>query len=210
MWAYLLPCSVLIVFILPLPVTMPIFWRKFFIDYQENEHYFGITYEHVPGAISNSTYAAASAIIFCAVCAILNIATLVAYTRQKISGKHISGQMEDQRVEMRLTMYAFLTFVAQLGMAIFMILLSVGTASSRYLISATLNQLPWLSDLCTVAMPSWLLLWASHKVRQAVLDCLPDALSAKLKAVWSRNSPVSSSISIIHRSSIVSPTIQRA
>jgi hypothetical protein len=37
------------------------------------------------------------------------------------------------------------------------------------MISATQNQFGWVNDLCTVALPAWLLLWVSPTFRQTLM-----------------------------------------
>ena len=47
------------------------------------------------------------------------------------------------------------------------------------MIFAQQNQFGWVNDLCTVALPSWLLLWASTKLRKILrreIDALIDAI----------------------------------
>ncbi|KAI1709106.1 serpentine type 7TM GPCR chemoreceptor srv domain-containing protein [Ditylenchus destructor] len=120
--------------------------------------------------------AAVSAIIFLLICGIINICTLLAYANQKSKNDAVNSlRKEEQKIELRLTIYAFLTFLAQLWMAIFMIIMSI-SASRPILFLATFNQLPWLNDLCTVAMPSWLLLRASQPVRHFIKKWLKTLL----------------------------------
>ncbi|KAI1704011.1 serpentine type 7TM GPCR chemoreceptor srv domain-containing protein [Ditylenchus destructor] len=155
-------------------------------------------------AITNSEYAASSSIIFCIVCAFLNTATLLAYSRQR---RHTLDRTEEHRIELRLTIYTFFTFLAQLAMAIYMIFVTIGTAYSMTIFVATLNQSPLLSDLCTVAMPSWLLLWASRNVRELVLNYVPEFSSIKLR-MCSRKVTPCKNISLVRISvrSVVSPS----
>uniref|UniRef100_A0A915DVP9 Serpentine receptor class gamma n=1 Tax=Ditylenchus dipsaci TaxID=166011 RepID=A0A915DVP9_9BILA len=69
----------------------------------------------------------------------------------------------------------------QLFMAVFMIIMAVG--QSQILFLSTFNQYPWLTDLCTVAMPAWLLLWASQPVRRLMKQRLKQLLGYKTAVV---------------------------
>lgn len=92
--------------------------------------------------ILDPEWAAISACVFCVVCAGLNIACIVVYQHSK--GRQ--GWMvteEQQRIEYRLTIYAFVTFAAQLLMAVCMLDIYVSVViKSDFLFFASYNQMP--------------------------------------------------------------------
>ncbi|KAI3418164.1 hypothetical protein GPALN_010380 [Globodera pallida] len=89
-----------------------------------------------------------------------------------------------------MTIYTVATFFGQLMIAIFMIILNltatqfVDEQNNRHFLSQALfglnseenqilflanyNQYPWVNDLSTIAIPAWLLLWASTKMREII------------------------------------------
>uniref|UniRef100_A0A914I0J9 non-specific serine/threonine protein kinase n=1 Tax=Globodera rostochiensis TaxID=31243 RepID=A0A914I0J9_GLORO len=89
-----------------------------------------------------------------------------------------------------MTIYTVATFFSQLIIAIFMIILNltatqfVDEQNNRHFLSQALfglnseenqilflanyNQYPWVNDLSTIAIPAWLLLWASTKMREII------------------------------------------
>jgi len=112
-----------------------------------------------PNAYGNdSYYSALSAFIFCGVCAAVNIATIVVY-RTMCGMKTWTAQtstMSNRATEKRLTIYAVLTFLAQLTMAMLMAFIYYGSMIPLFvqniadwdgetLFFASFNQYPLLN-----------------------------------------------------------------
>ncbi|KAI1701446.1 hypothetical protein Ddc_17612 [Ditylenchus destructor] len=75
-------------------------------------------------------------------------------------------------MESRLTVYAIITFLAHLCMALYMIAICLFCCYLGEdffpMFLTTFNQMPWVSDLTTIVVPSWVLLWASKTIRGLV------------------------------------------
>ncbi|KAI1704799.1 hypothetical protein DdX_14019 [Ditylenchus destructor] len=86
-----------------------------------------------------------------------------------------TAKLLEQKVESRLTVYAIITFLSQLSMAVFYILVYVASwlfrSDFNFFLSLA-NQLCWVHDLSTIVLPAWSLLWASSKVRDHVYSII--------------------------------------
>ncbi|KAI1695323.1 hypothetical protein Ddc_21314 [Ditylenchus destructor] len=86
------------------------------------------------------------------------------------NGNNLTNKIQ-QKIESRLTIYAIITFMGHLYMAVYMIAIYVFCCmmgmDSMFL--ATFNQLPWVSDFSTIVVPSWVLLWASNTIRALMI-----------------------------------------
>ncbi|KAI1698389.1 srg family chemoreceptor domain-containing protein [Ditylenchus destructor] len=147
-WKLLLPISFLAILTIPLLFTLP------------------MNLNSTPTLLS-----AISSIVFCGICGFLNIATIIAYNATSESRMALSdARRAEQRIELRLTVYAIITFIAQLFFAICMTLIHVaccvlGEGWDRLFFSA-FYQLPWVNDFSHIVVPSWVLLWASEPIRR--------------------------------------------
>jgi len=125
----------------------------------------------------DSYRAAVSSIVFCGVCVLLNIGTIAAYRTSHAqpsggrssarSTRSTTGERQGTAVELRLTIYAFCTFFSQLLVAVDTVMIFIGSRSFSLdtLFFSALNQSPLVNDVCTVALPAWLMLWASRDMR---------------------------------------------
>ena len=95
--------------------------------------------------------------VFCLVCAAINIACIVAYQRIKnrqvsrMTGKKVasSQSVEERRIENRLTVYAFVTFAAQVLMAVCILDIYVGVITNNdFIYFSSYNQLPLVNVSC--------------------------------------------------------------
>ncbi|KAI1703018.1 serpentine type 7TM GPCR chemoreceptor srv domain-containing protein [Ditylenchus destructor] len=116
-----------------------------------------------------SFISAISAVIFCIICGALNILTVIVYNSNS-NGNNLADQIQ-QKIESRLTIYAIITFMGHLYMAVYMIAIYVFCCMMDMdsLFLATFNQLPWVSDFSTIVVPAWVLLWASNTIRALML-----------------------------------------
>ncbi|KAI1715040.1 srg family chemoreceptor domain-containing protein [Ditylenchus destructor] len=168
---YLVPLSILATFVIPTIICHRIFWLKVFIRVQADN--FTFTLDTVGRDTSDSNggnyYACVSAIVFLFICTFLNVATVIAYRyhRKKIGGSFAQDSDSD-RVKIKLTMYAVATFLGQLLMCCYYILIYyciVVGESSELVFLTTFNQWAWINDLSTLTIPAWMLLWASTHIR---------------------------------------------
>ena len=132
-------------FLLPLPITFNLFTFQYTYDVVPNDFdpvtnsTSGYTFalEAIPdgnGVIEadDSYRAAIAAVVFCVVCGALNIAAILAYRGVKFrpgqgQSSNGGGGVLDG-MELRLTIYAFCTFLAQAAMATLMVVLYLGAS----------------------------------------------------------------------------------
>ncbi|KAI1705831.1 serpentine type 7TM GPCR chemoreceptor srv domain-containing protein [Ditylenchus destructor] len=114
--------------------------------------------------------AGVSGFLFCGICGVLNILTLIMYHRGKNVGLSATANRSEQerKVESRLTVYAFITFAVQFCMSLLMIAFYIASSSPVPFLNTTIflalaNQSVWIGDMCTIVFPAWCLLWASTK-----------------------------------------------
>ncbi|KAI1700610.1 srg family chemoreceptor domain-containing protein [Ditylenchus destructor] len=215
-WKYLLPISILATFGMPLPFLVHSFiWSRLaYVRIQADNRTFTLAYSREDGVtyVSDSWLAAVSAILFLAVCGLLNIATIVAYrwskrkyatVRKTTEVTKNAHAIEEEKIETRLHIYAFVTFLGQLLMCTFLIMIYetamiFDPLDNRFvLFFATLNQLPWVSDFSTIVVPAWLILWASTLLRQILMDSMRQTFEQPFKYIW-RNIAGLESASVSH------------
>ncbi|KAI1698290.1 srg family chemoreceptor domain-containing protein [Ditylenchus destructor] len=168
-WKHLLPLSVMVIVLVPLPFTAPMLTYGFSVRLQADNYTFTLAPNNEPNQLEPSLVSAVSAIIFCVICGALNIATLIVYNL-KDNDANRSDKWQ-QKIESKLTIYALITFIGHLFMALYMIAIlfcCIFRVGWDFMFLATLNQLPWISDFSTIVVPSWLLLWASNTIRELV------------------------------------------
>ncbi|KAI1696379.1 srg family chemoreceptor domain-containing protein [Ditylenchus destructor] len=173
-WKYCLPVAILITYSVPLAFTYPILGYDFYLRLQADNWTYTLDFYKVQGKtyINSVYYAAVSAISFCLICGALNLLTLFLYRRSNKRREHSTDTARNMQreIESRLTIYAFVTFAAQLFYSLFWILAYSSTmiASRDNIFLATINQGPWVADLCTLVLPAWVLIWASSKIKTPV------------------------------------------
>ncbi|KAI1701223.1 srg family chemoreceptor domain-containing protein [Ditylenchus destructor] len=172
-WKYFLPVSLLIIFLAPLPFTAPLLSYDYFVRMQNDNWTFTFDFHRDPEKqyLKSVYISGVSGFLFCGICGVLNFLTIVLYrkTTKSVYAQHNHSQ---DQVESRLTLYAFITFAAQLVMSIIMILLYVTSISSipflyNTIFLAVFNHMVWIGDVCNIVFPAWSLLWASSKVRES-------------------------------------------
>ncbi|KAI1702544.1 serpentine type 7TM GPCR chemoreceptor srv domain-containing protein [Ditylenchus destructor] len=205
-WKYLLPISILLTLSLPIPFLIHAFLYHHlayvWIDPRNNLS-FTLSYKREPGIeyISDSYLCAASAVLFLIICGFLNISAIIAYKLKKRKyenvkrGARVSKSVyaiEEEKIQIRLHIYAFLTFLGQLLMCIFLIIIYQCSMiydikdprSTIYL--ATFNQFSWISDISSIVIPAWLILWASTLLREIVMDLVYRTIGRPFNYVWRR------------------------
>nr|CAD2175493.1 unnamed protein product [Meloidogyne enterolobii] len=179
LWKRFLPLSVLLIFILPLTWTLQMFSQDFYARLQADNQ--TITIDVKTPDIKPAEYAAYSCVIFMSICLIINIATLFVYkTRVIPQTANVTSNGLQQVIEKRLTLYAFWTFVGQLLISISTTLIYVAVMISISGVSllsvdecqnffmAVFNQNFLVSDISTIVLPSWLLIWANGETRKHI------------------------------------------
>ncbi|KAI1706067.1 srg family chemoreceptor domain-containing protein [Ditylenchus destructor] len=177
-WKYALPVSIVLIFLSPLPFLYETLGYDFYVRRQSDNWTYTLDYHKEEGKVYvRSVYLCAiSAIFFCGICGALNILTIFFYRRNNrmIATKANSQRRQEHKIEAKLTVYAFYTFLAQLGIAVYMLLMyfSSNTPASANLFLATFNQHGLVVDVCTIVIPAWVLLWASPIVRREIVQVL--------------------------------------
>lgn len=174
-WQRILPGCMAFICVAPVPfVATNLFDHTFYVAQDNNTNTFLILYHggSTRQFLSNTFSAAFLSAVFCVVSILLNIATILIYrTRQNEHRTTYQTDNARDKIEFRLSVYALLTFCAQACMGIFMISLYY----RRYYENLThiiLNLFPLVSDVCTVCVPAWLILWADRGVRVALFRAL--------------------------------------
>nr|CAD2167732.1 unnamed protein product [Meloidogyne enterolobii] len=170
-WKKLWYWAIILAYILPLPIT----WHNLFSEvviwvHDDNATFTLYTDQNDP------LIAAEFNGFFTIVCLAINLASLFVYKRTKI----VSSQQTDskQKMESRLTIYSILTFFGQLLYTFYMMILYfVATQLQNFHIDPDLgeliflsvfNQLCWVNDISTIAIPAFLLLWASEMMHSHI------------------------------------------
>ncbi|KAI1703699.1 srg family chemoreceptor domain-containing protein [Ditylenchus destructor] len=117
-WKHLLPLSVMVIVLVPLPFTAPMLTYGFSVRLQADNYTFTLAPNKEPNQLEPSLVSAVSAIIFCVICGALNIATLIVYNL-KDNDANRSDKWQ-QKIESKLTIYALITFIGHLFMALYM------------------------------------------------------------------------------------------
>ncbi|KAI1699867.1 srg family chemoreceptor domain-containing protein [Ditylenchus destructor] len=175
-WKYLLPASILLTYSVPLTCTVQVLTYDLFVRVQNDNLTFTVDIDFKP----NRTYippayiAAMSGLLFVVLCGVLNVLIIILYRRNRRNMSHGSvsvSKLAEQKIEYRLTIYALVTFLAQLSMAIYYILIYVASRLFRsevHFFLSLVNQFSWIHDISTIVLPAWFLLWASSKIKKRV------------------------------------------
>jgi len=115
------------------------------------------------------------------ICFIINIGTFISYRRQRnrnVASKS-TQQINHERVEFKLLLYAILTFLGHVVLALNQVRLKGKLKIFKtlqviiFLIASTqgfdLNAI-YTQSRGSVIVPSWLLFWASDKLRKKMID----------------------------------------
>uniref|UniRef100_A0A914LTN5 Serpentine receptor class gamma n=1 Tax=Meloidogyne incognita TaxID=6306 RepID=A0A914LTN5_MELIC len=178
-WRRWLPLSMLLIFVLPLSRTVQIFSLDFYAHLQADNQTVTIDFHKKAGDFNATEDGAYSCVIFMFICLIINIATLFVYKTKVKPQTNKTTSNELQRViEKRLTLYAFWTFGGQLLISISTTLIYIAVSNSmngftllsfdenENLFLSVYNQYYLVSDISTIVLPSWLLLWANEETRK--------------------------------------------
>nr|CAD2177574.1 unnamed protein product [Meloidogyne enterolobii] len=181
-WKRCLLLTMLLIFITPLILTVQMFSQDFYARLQADNKTVTIDEHNITeGDIQPMAFSAYSCVIFMFICLIINIATLFVYkTKVQPQTNKITSNGLQQTIEKRLTLYAFWTFVGQLLISISTTLIYVAIMISLSGVSllsvdecqnffmAVFNQNFLVSDISTIVLPSWLLIWANGETRKHI------------------------------------------
>ncbi|KAL3085386.1 hypothetical protein niasHS_010455 [Heterodera schachtii] len=116
-----------------------------------------------------------TSVIFLLLSLLVNVSTLIAYRRSKKVHQQNSQNGNDV-IEKKLLIYALLTFAGHAFVSVFLIIMGAGFLYGYA--SITFTQYPWINDLCTSVLSSWMLLFTSSIFRhQFIKDFCP-------KCIW--------------------------
>ncbi|CAK5057767.1 unnamed protein product [Meloidogyne enterolobii] len=101
------------------------------------------------------------------ICFIINIGTLISYRRQRIRSVATKStqQINHERVEFKLLLYAILTFLGHVVLALNQVIIFLIANTQGFDLNAIYTQ-----SRGSVIVPSWLLFWASDKLRKKMID----------------------------------------
>lgn len=157
-WVHLLAPAILLTIVGPLPLTLGSLSRPYMIyptleaGVGSSNYTFTIVQNAALDPVLNkdAQIAALSALVFCAICIVLNVATLVQYRRHNSGTAPVtqrrSSAAEQRRIESRLTIYAISTFFSQLAVAVNVILIC---ANSRAFVGS------WEREVIFLAVWNW-------------------------------------------------------
>uniref|UniRef100_A0A915LF81 Serpentine receptor class gamma n=1 Tax=Meloidogyne javanica TaxID=6303 RepID=A0A915LF81_MELJA len=145
-WKRLWYWVIILAYILPLPITWHTLFSEVVIWVHDDNATFTLFTVMKPDDQNDPLIAAEFSGFFTIVCLAINLASLFVYKRTKI----VSSQQTEskQKMEKRLTIYSILTFFGQLLYTFYM--------------------LCWVNDISTIAIPAFLLLWASEMMHSHI------------------------------------------
>ncbi|KAL3093553.1 hypothetical protein niasHS_006193 [Heterodera schachtii] len=122
-----------------------------------------------------------TSVIFLILCFFVNLLTLIAYKRYR---KAIATSQQSDNIERKLLIYSLLTFAGHALLAVFFLSVSEFVWPFYPQYNAIIYiQYPWVTDLCTLVLSSWLLLCTSDKFRHQLIGTfLPKRLLPSTRA----------------------------
>uniref|UniRef100_A0A183BZD2 Serpentine receptor class gamma n=1 Tax=Globodera pallida TaxID=36090 RepID=A0A183BZD2_GLOPA len=109
-------------------------------------------------------------VIFTIVCVLLNICTFVAY-KLHVKKDGTNGSNNGDKIEKKLLVYALATFLGHM-LATSLLLIQIISNMDPKAIAMMIVYYPLITDIGTVVLSSWLLLWASGTFRQQLIKDL--------------------------------------
>ncbi|KAL3092433.1 hypothetical protein niasHS_007642 [Heterodera schachtii] len=166
--------------LLPLPLSFAIFNLDMYIHVQDDNVTFTLDNHKMDNEINLTEITSWCSFAFGIICLLLNLASIFAYKLRK------NGH-QNSNIEHKLLM---ITFFGHFIGTIFWIIVAftstnfVDEQNNRFshvqswfgltleendiIFLANFNQFPWVNDLSTLAIPAWLLLWASTKMKEII------------------------------------------
>nr|CAD2189958.1 unnamed protein product [Meloidogyne enterolobii] len=175
-WKKLWYWVIILAFILPLPITWHTLFSEVVIWVHDDNATFTLFTVMKPDDPNDPLIAAEFSGFLTIVCLAINLASLFVYKRTKI----VSSQQTEskQKMEKRLTIYSILTFFGQLLYTLYMIILyfvasqlqnfHIDSDLGELIFLSVFNQLCWVNDISTIAIPAFLLLWASEMMHSHI------------------------------------------
>ncbi|KAF7633650.1 Serpentine receptor class gamma [Meloidogyne graminicola] len=186
-WKKLKYWPIIFVFIFPLFLSYHILFLDIIVWVHDDNATFTLFTQMKDGDANDPLMTAIFSLFFTIFCLFINIACLFAYKKTKIVNSQALNSK--QKMETKFTIYSILTFIGQLLYSIYMIILYISVFQLQnfgididfieLIFLTVFNQFAWVNDLCTIAVPSFLLLWASEKMNTHIyliiqkILCLP-------------------------------------
>ncbi|KAF7632437.1 Serpentine receptor class gamma [Meloidogyne graminicola] len=120
-WIHFLPLTLLLIFILPLSITIQIFFLDIYIRIQSDNQTITFDYHKKSTDIKSTQIAAYSCVIFMFICLIINLITIISYKikiKPKTQNNGILQIGQNEMIEKRLLFYSIWTFIGQLLISI--------------------------------------------------------------------------------------------
>nr|CAD2161056.1 unnamed protein product [Meloidogyne enterolobii] len=178
-WGRLWYWAIIIAYLLPLTLSWHILISEIVIWALDDNTTFTLYTVMKPDDPNDPLISSLFCIFFTIICLLINLACLFIYKRTKIAS---SQQTESkQKMEMRLTIYSLWTFFGQLLYAFYMIILYISSSQLQKFVDPDLaelifltvfNQYSWVNDISTIAIPAFLLLWASEIMRSRIYSLI--------------------------------------
>ncbi|KAL3081366.1 hypothetical protein niasHT_039843 [Heterodera trifolii] len=175
-------------FLLPLPLSFAIFNLDMYIHVQDDNVTFILDNHKMDNVwlineINLTEITSWSSFAFGIICLLLKLASIFAYKLRK------NGH-QNSTIERKLTIYTMMTFFGHFIGTIFCVIVVFTSTNfvdeqnncfshvqswfgltleeNDIIFLANFNQFPWVNDLSTLAIPAWLLLWASTQMKEII------------------------------------------
>ncbi|KAF7639482.1 Serpentine receptor class gamma [Meloidogyne graminicola] len=169
LWKKLMIPSTLIIFIIPTILYAQVLTIKCYLKNDTSDptkfaFFLAQEFNPIYDAIPLNFY---FCIIFMIICFIINIGTFISYRiqRKKNTVSRSTQQINHERTEFKLILYAFLTFMGHVVLAINQVIIFLVASNNGFDLNAIYTQ-----SRGSVIVPSWLLFWASDKLRKKLIN----------------------------------------
>ncbi|KAF7635235.1 Serpentine receptor class gamma [Meloidogyne graminicola] len=214
-WNIFLPICGIFIFITPLLFTYRfIYWPLIMVVNDDNSVEINLNKILIKDkpVLTNYMIMLLTSIGYLIINIFLNLAVYLMYRKKQTNISTNNSNINNNKSS-RLLVYTIAIFLAQLLLCLFWLLLTIQGFGelfpSNYNLIFT-NQYIWLSDIRTVAFPSWFLLWASTDLNDKIRQRFPWIPSFKSKIIILNNSEHKMNIGIakINNNNNISPNVR--
>uniref|UniRef100_A0A914NMP0 Serpentine receptor class gamma n=1 Tax=Meloidogyne incognita TaxID=6306 RepID=A0A914NMP0_MELIC len=177
-WGRLWYWAIILAYLLPLILSWHILISEIVIRVHDNET-FSLYTQIKPDEPKDTLTTSWFSVLFTIICLLINIACIYVYRKTKIASSQQT--QSKQKTETLLTFYSLLTFFGQLLFTFYTIILYISSSQLQKFINPDLaeliflsiyNQYAWVNDISTIAIPAFLLLWASEMMRSRIYSLI--------------------------------------
>uniref|UniRef100_A0A915P512 Serpentine receptor class gamma n=1 Tax=Meloidogyne floridensis TaxID=298350 RepID=A0A915P512_9BILA len=177
-WNKLWYWAIILAYLLPLTLSWHILISETVIWVHDNET-FSLYTQMKPDEPKDTLTTSWFSVLFTIICLLINIACIYVYRKTKIASSQQT--QSKQKTETLLTFYSLLTFFGQLLFTFYTIILYISSSQLQKFVDPDLaeliflsiyNQYSWVNDISTIAIPAFLLLWASEMMRSRIYSLI--------------------------------------